>query len=119
MSLFSVVADADCFCFFLYGRPANWGRDWKGSFCLLAIVHGDHAVFYAALAVGSWQSPLLTVGTWIAGIGYLLTALVLAVVAWTDLRRVHRDWLHCLGISVFIGSSLIWLSSEIVQWLTR
>ncbi len=108
--------------FILAARRVREKRGWKGSFCLLAIVTVGEAVLYAGSAglLSAWNSfEVLIMVQWIAAVAQMLTSLVLGIVALIDLLRVRRDWLHCLGMGLYIASNLFSLSYMILPWLIK
>jgi hypothetical protein len=115
--LFAFMAESAALGFLVFQTAARQIRDqriWNRTIRLLLIVSGGEAILYAGVLCYQFDSLSHAV-RWIVGVAHLLTALALAVVAADDVSRVRRDWLHFLGVGLYIGFSLISLSQNLLD----
>ncbi len=122
--LLCALTEVGCVVFFVAGaRRIREKRGWKWGLCLIAVVHASNALLFlfAATSLVWHTSGMFTFAmiTGISGIVQMLTLLVLVIVALMDLLRVRRDWLHCLGVGLYIGTSVVQFCYVIVQWFVR
>ncbi len=104
--------------FVITARRSREKRGWKVSFYLLAADHAISAIKVVVFAINWWPGVgmLVFMITGISSIVHMLTLLVLAIVALIDLSRIRRDWLHCLGLGLYSGFSVMWFYYLIVNW---